>query len=149
MLKMRYFVVDAKGAFRKAPQAAVRRLWEGRLDATALGCAVGRELRLVSVVCDGDLLPQRLYLLRVPLHEGRFTEAGRLTLRMFSQPDCVTPNELVEHHTAGWPRDSIRQLAIALDVSVATLNVPVGIGGPLLLAAARGVTPRQALRYLR
>jgi len=38
---------------------------------------------------------------------------------------------------------------VALDVSVAALNVPLAVGGPLLLASALEVTPRQALRHLR
>ena len=56
-MKLRYFVIDGQGRLRKAAQAAVRALWDGGLGATALGCAAGNELRLVSVVCDDDLLP--------------------------------------------------------------------------------------------
>src|SRR5207302_5014789 len=79
-MKLRYFVVDARGQLRKASQAWVRELWEGRRRASDLGCPSGNELRLVSVVCDDALLPQRLYLLRLPLTEGKFTEESRLTL---------------------------------------------------------------------
>lgn len=147
-MRLRYFVVDGQGQLRKVSQAAVRALWEGRLRADALGGPAGRELRLVSVVCDDDLLPRSLYLLRLPLEGGAFTPESRLLLHAFSRPDCVTTDELTRHHTEGWPGDFFRQLAVALDVPVAALEVPVGIGGPLLVAAALDVTPRQALRYL-
>jgi len=33
--------------------------------------------------------------------------------------------------------------------SLAGVNVPLGIGGPLFLAAKLRVTPREALRHLR
>ena len=90
-MKLRYFVVDARGQLRKTPQAAVRALWDGGLEASALGCAVGSELRVVSVLCDDDLMPQKMYLLRLPLTNGAFTYESRLTLRLFTQPEHVTP----------------------------------------------------------
>jgi hypothetical protein len=148
-MKIRYFAVDGNGQLRKVSQAAVRALWEGRRRAEALGCKAPNELRLVSVVCDADLLPQRVYLLRVPLDGGLFTATSRMTLHAFSRRACVTHSELVEHHTAGWPPDFFKQLAVALDVPLRLLGVPVGVGGPLLIAAAKEVTPRQALHYLR
>jgi hypothetical protein len=148
-MKLRYFVVDAQGTVRKARREAVEAVWEGKHGADALGCPAGSELRVISVLCDGRLLPQRVYLLRLPLMAGRFTEASYLTLRAFARPDCVTPAEMQGHHSAGWPADLPRQLAIALDVPLATLNVPLGVGGPLFEAARLRVTPRQALRHLR
>jgi hypothetical protein len=69
-------------------------------------------------------------------------------LQTFAMPDCVTRGELVRHHTEGWPVDFVRQLAVGLDVPVAALQVPFGIGGPLYLAAVMGLTPRQASHYL-
>lgn len=147
-MNLRYFVADGKGRLRKVSRAAVRGLWQGRLRADALGSPAGAELRLVSVVCDAALLPQRLYLLRLPLDEGRFTGESYLALRAFARPDCVTPAELVRHHTGGWPPDFHQQMAVALDVPVSRLDVPLGVGGPLLLAAALRVSPRRALRYL-
>src|SRR5205085_11362457 len=124
-------------------------LWQGCRRADALGCPAGNELRLVSVLCDDDLLPARVYLLRVPLTGGLFTPESRLTLQLFTRPDCVSPAELVQHHTEGWPRDFFRQLAVALDVPLAGLQVPLGVGGPLFVAAALRLTPRQAARHLR
>jgi hypothetical protein len=69
-MKLRYFVIDGHGRLRKTPQAAVRALWDGGLGATALGCVAGNELRLVSVLCDDDLQPCKVYLLRLPTLGG-------------------------------------------------------------------------------
>ena len=148
-MKLRYFAVDAQGQLLKLSRASVEGLWRGSHKAEDLGCASSNELRLVSVLCDGRLLPRKVFLLRLPLTEGRFTEANLLTLRIFSRADCVTPQEVIDHHTAGWPRDFFRQLAVVLDVPIRTLNVALGIGGPLFMAAKLRVTPRQALRYLQ
>jgi hypothetical protein len=148
-MKLRYFVVDPSGQLRKVTKAAIEGLWRGQHCADHLGCAAVNELRLVSVLCDRRLLPRKVYLLRVPLSDGWFTEANLLTLRIFSRPDCVTPREVIAHHTAGWPADFFRQLAVVLDVPVAGLGVPLGIGGPLFTAAKLRVTLREAVRYLR
>ena len=145
-MKIRYFVLDGRGQLRKASQAAVSGLWEGRRGADALGQPGARELRLVSVLCDDDLLPDRVYLLRLTLTEGRFTDEDRLVLQAFASPDCVTPAEAARHHTGGWPADFFRQLAVALDVPVARLHVPFCVGGPLVLAATRATSPAAARR---
>lgn len=144
---LRYFIIDGHGQLRKASQAGVKALWQGRQGADALGGSPGRELRLVSVLCDTDLLPQRVYLLRLPLTAGRFTPEDRLVLRAFTTPDCVTPGEAFRHHSEGWPPDLFRQLAVALDVPVKGLHVPLGVGGPLLVAAARGTASHPAVRH--
>ena len=148
-MKLRYFVVDHKGQLLRVNKAQVQSLWEGGCRAEALGCRDGHELRLVSVVNDDRLLPQRIYLLRLPLTEGKFTEESYLTLQIFTMPDCVTPKEVAQHHGGGWPANLLPQLAVAADVPLAALRVPIRIGGPLLLAAALKVTPAQAVRYLR
>jgi hypothetical protein len=100
----------------------------------------------VSVVCNRKLLPRKVYLLRLPLGTGGLPN---WLLQAFTRPDCVAPQEAIEHHTEGWPPNFFQQLAVALDVSVAGLEVSFAVGGPLFLAAAMQVTPRQALRYLR
>ncbi len=148
-MKLRYFVVDAQGQIRKATKAAVKNLWQGRVPAGTLGCSSQKELRLVSVVCDNNLLPKKMYVLRIPLIDGMFTEESRMTLHLFSRRDCVTLAELTDHHMDGWPSDFFRQIAVALDVPLSVMEVPIGIGGPLFVAAALRVTPGEALRYLR
>ena len=40
-------------------------------------------------------------------------------------------------------------MAVALDVPRKMLDVPFGIGGPLLIAAALKISPKSAARYLR
>jgi hypothetical protein len=148
-MKVRYFVIDARGQLRRASRGAVAGLWEGTLTAADLGCRAGGEVRLVSVACDAGLMPRRLYLLRVPTAGGAFTEEGRLTLLAFARPDCVTPAESARHHLAGWPADLCRQLAVALDVPAAALRLPPAVGGPLMVAAATGLALAQAARLLR
>jgi hypothetical protein len=148
-MNLRYFIVDEQGQLRKAKKSAVESLWDGSCKADVFGCTDVTELRLVSVVCDRKLIPQKIYLLRLPLTQGQFTQENYLTLQIFTMPDCVTPHEVAKHHGGGWPKDFLRQLAIAADVPLAMLQVPIRIGGPLLLAAALRVTPDEALRYLK
>ena len=147
-MKLRYLVVDGQGSLRLVRRRDVEALWKGRRSAPDLGCPASNEIRLVSAMCNDRLVPHKIFLLRLPLTEGQFTRENWLTLRIFTMPDCVTPREVVEHHTDGWPRDFFTQLAVALDVPRHALNVPLGIGGPLLTAAAMRVTPKQALKYL-
>lgn len=148
-MKLRYFRVDEQGMLRKVRRTSVEALWEGTCRADEFGCTDASELRLVSVVCDRKLVPQKVYLLRLPLTAGQFTPENYLTLQIFTMPDCVTPQEVARHHGGGWPRDLLRQLAVAADVSLSQLEIPVRIGGPLLLAAALRVTPKEAVRYLK
>ncbi len=148
-MKLRYLGVDRRGQLTLVRRAWVEALWRGEARAAALGCGTAGELRLVSVLCDDRLLPEKIYLLRLPLTGGIFTRENYRTLRSFSMPSRVTARELFHHHTGGWPNDFFRQLAVALDVPRAALDVPLGIGGPLLMAAALRVPPRQAVRFLR
>lgn len=69
-------------------------------------------------------------------------------LQAFARPECVTPREAVRHHTEGWPPDFFRQLAVALDVPVARLDVPLGVGGPLV-AGLRRRAAQAGLRFRR
>jgi hypothetical protein len=148
-MKLRYLFVDRFGQLLKVRRSLVEDLWQGELGAEDIGSADRHELRLVSVLCDNRLLPRKIYVLRLPLSKGRFTREDYLTLQVFSRPDCVTPREVIAHHTAGWPSDFFRQLAVVLDVPRRGLDVPLGIGGPLLMAAALKLSPKEALRYLR
>ena len=85
----------------------------------------------------------------MPLTEGEFTEENYLTLQIFTMPECVTPREVAQHHSEGWPDDFLRQLAVVMDVPVADLGVPLVVGGPLFTAAAMRVPLHEAVRYLR
>ena len=148
-MKLRYFIVAGRGQLQQVRRSQVEALWRGWTSGPQLGGEASNEIRLVSVLCDDQLMPQKIYLLRVPLTEGYFTRESYYTLRIFSMPDCVTPREVIQHHTAGWPRDFFRQLAVALDLPQAQLHVPFGVGGPLMLAAAMRVSPRKAVKFLR
>ena len=148
-MKLRYFVVTGQGQLEQVGRAHIEALWRGWIGGADLGGEESNELRLVSVLCNNRLLPKKVYLLRLPLTDGQFTHESYLTLRVFSRSDCVTPQEVIRHHTEGWPRNIYSQLAVALDVTRRDLEVPLGIGGPLLLAAAMRLSPRQAVKYLK
>jgi hypothetical protein len=148
-MKLRYLFVDRHGQLTVIRRADVEALWQGRLGADALHGPDLHELRLVSLLCNSRLVPQKIFLLRLPLTGGYFTRDNYRILRSFSMPSRVTAHEMFVHHSDGWPTDFFQQLAVALDVPKAFLNVPLGIGGPLLKAAAMGVPPREAVRYLR
>jgi len=145
-MKIRHFVLDSHAQLRKLSRRAVHEILNGRVSAQAFDPWLARELALVTVVCDDDLIPENAFLLRVPLTDGTFTAADRFVLRAFTQPDCVTPEEAVRHHLTGWPSDLLRQLAVALDVPVVGLDAVLDVGGPVLVAAVRGVTVGRAMR---
>lgn len=147
-MKIRHFVLDAHAKLRKFSRPAVHEVLAGRVNARAFDPGIARELALVTVVCDDDLLPERVHLLRVPLTAGTFTPADRLVLQAFTDPGCVTPGEAVRHHLNGWPSDLIRQLAVALDVPVAGLDALLDVGGPALVSALTGVSIRRAARQV-
>ena len=148
-MKIRYLVIDAEGRLTLTPKSSIEALWQGRIHAKQLGADSSNEIRLISVLCNDRIVPQKIFLLRLPLSQGHFTKDNYLTLRIFTMPDCVTPREVIEHHTDGWPRDFYTQLAVALDVPRSMLSVPLGVGGPLMMAAALKVTPREAMKYLQ
>jgi hypothetical protein len=148
-MTLRYLIADSHGQLVLVRRSWVEALWRGQRRVRAHGGADAAELRLVSVLSNERLLPQKIYLLRLPLTGGRFTRDNRRALRSFSMPSHVTAREVFSHHSEGWPRDFFAQLAVALDVPRSFLEVPLGIGGPLLMAAALRLPPRQAARYLR
>jgi hypothetical protein len=148
-MKLRYLFVDRHGQLTIIRRRQVEALWQGQLGAEELDGPGLHELRLVSVLCDARLVPQKTFLLRLPLTGGYFTRQNYRTLRSFSMPSRVTAHEMFVHHSEGWPSDFFPQLAVALDVPKAYLDVPLGIGGPLLMAAAMRVAPREAVRYLQ
>lgn len=148
-MKLRFLFVDRHNKLRFIRRERLDALWRGEASASDVGCEDVSELRLVSVVCDRDLLPRRIYLLRIGLTDGYFTRRDYRTLRSFTLREHVTLREAFQHHSEGWPRDFFTQLAVALDVPRAMLDVPFGVGGPLLIAAALRISPRRAMRYLK
>ena len=148
-MKMRYLLVDGDQQLQLISRRQVESIWRGDTHVSHFGCTDWTELRLVSVMCDDQLLPQRIFLLRMALTDGYFTRRNYRTLRSFAMPSRVTAREMFQHHSDGWPSDFFLQMAVALDVPRKLLNVPFGIGGPLLVAAALRVSPRVATRFLK
>jgi hypothetical protein len=147
-MKIRHFFLDARAQLRPLSSRAVHEVLAGRVRTQAFDAGLSHEVAVASAVCDDDLIPESVYLLRVPLTDGTFTPADRLILKAFTRPDCVTPEEAVRHHLTRWPADLVRQLAVALDVPVAGLDAVLDVGGPVLVAALTGVSVARAARRL-
>lgn len=148
-MKTRFLIIDGDNQLRLIRRKQVEAIWRGRASVSEYGWTDLTELRLITVMLDKNLVPQRIYLLRMALTDGRFTRRNYRTLRSFAMPSRVTAREMFQHHSEGWPTDFFTQLAVALDVPRDLLEVPFGIGGPLLVAAALRVSPRVATRFLR
>ena len=148
-MKLRYLYVDQFHQLRKIRKSTIQALWDGEIGTETIANAEDQELRIATILCNNRLHPRKIYLMRLPLMDGQFTVESYLTLQLFSQPEHVTAKEAFDHHTTGWPDNFFHQLAVAIDVPCHALEVPVGIGGPLFLAAALRITPQQAVRYLR
>ena len=148
-MKLRYLIVDGDNHLKLIKREQVEAIWRGDVHVSQFGCDDETELRLISIVCNNRLVPRRIFLLRIALTDGYFTRRNYRTLRSFTMPDRVTTREVFQHHSDGWPRDFFTQLAVAMDVPRSMLDVPFGIGGPLLIAAALRISPRSAARYLR
>ena len=148
-MKMRYLLVDGYNQLKLVHREHVEAIWRGRLHVSDFGCTDWTELRLASVMCNARLIPERIFLLRMALTDGYFTRRNYRALRSFTMPSRVTAREMFQHHSEGWPSDFFTQLAVALDVPRSMLDVPFGIGGPLMVAAALRVSPRIATRYLK
>lgn len=148
-MSVQYLIVDCRNQLRLIQREHVEAIWRSRIPASDFGCTDLTELRLVSVVCGARMLPKRVFLLRLALTDGYFTRQDFRALRSFTEPNQVTAQEAFHYHSEGWPRDFFTQLAVALDVPRARLDVPFGIGGPLLIAAALKISPKSAARYLR
>src|SRR5947207_237259 len=105
MKKMQYLLVDGNNQLKLVHREHVEAIWRGRIHVGEFGCADPTELRLVSVLCNKRLLPQRIFLLRMALTDGYFTRRNYRALRSFAQPSQVTVREMFQHHSEGWPCD--------------------------------------------
>jgi hypothetical protein len=147
-MQIRYFVVDAHQQLFQARKKTVEGLWRGRLTAADLGCPVGDELRLITVVCNEKLLPRMTFFLRVDLEDGRPTDRSRIEAY---EAMTHSSGRRYDHPTAkkqfeGWPNDWRTQLAVALDVPIGQLQ-RVGLGGPLPMSDVWGISLEKVLDY--
>ena len=142
-----YFVADRKDQLRRVPTAAVEAIWDGREGIKALGCNPGETLRLISVLIDDELNPLVIFFMRLDLDDGEITPESRLEAY-----DAVTArgakfaSPAAQKQFLGWPSDWPRQLAVALDTPLASLN-RIAIGGPLLMADLWGVPVDKVVEY--
>src|SRR3989442_917207 len=96
-MNMQYLLVDGNNHLRLVHREHVEAIWRGRVQVAQFGCADPTELRLVSVMCDKRLLPQRIFLLRMALTEGYFTRRNFRALRSFAMPSRVTVREMFQY----------------------------------------------------
>ena len=104
-MNMKYLLVDGNNHLKLIHREHVEAIWRGRVHVGHFGCADPTELRLVSVMCDKRILPQRIFLLRMALTAGYFTPRNFRALRSFAMPSQVTVREMFQHHSEGWPTD--------------------------------------------
>ena len=150
-MKVRYFAIDKAGQLRKAPQAAIEGLWSGDRKADDLPFEIPNDFRLLTALCDENLLPRLIFFLRLNLHRGKITEASRqLSYQTVTHhrpeplPNANQP--ALAFQVAGWPTDWQHQLAVALDVPIDSLS-NIGIGGPLPASDLLGVSIKGSLKY--
>lgn len=148
-MRRRYFVLDLSNQLRKATQAVVEGLWTGQRMAADLPFPLDHELRILTVLCDDALEARGCYLLRLVLDDaGAITSESRRAACEAVQlnADWGLHHPAVQYHLEGWPRDWLRQLAVAFDVPPQAL-AQVGIGGPLPISEVVGISISESLRY--
>lgn len=147
-MEVRYFVVDTDQQLRPVEASAVEGLWIGTMTASDFPVRLGDELRLVTAVCDADLIPRICYFLRADVNGGSITERSR---RDVYEAMSVRSQRRYDHPAAqrqfvGWPCDWTTQLAVVLDVPVSQLQ-KIGIGGPLVMSDLWGISVAKVLSY--
>lgn len=150
-MQLRYFVIDKDGRLHKAYRATIERIWSGHRPANRLRCPLGDNLRIVTALCDENLIPQVIFLLRLGLSDGRVTDAARQLAYMTVTSVMAKNGEdseksAFEYQVAGWPEDWQSQLAIALDTPVSALD-RIAIGGPLPVSDLMGVSVKDSLQF--
>ena len=147
-MTLRYFVADVEGQLRRVPTAAAEAVWAGQADACDLDVILGSELKLITVLVDGNLDPALIFFLRVDLDRGTITEESR-----FAAVEAITAGHgrrlsdpRQRRQFEGWPEDWRRQLAVALDTPAAKLT-ELGLGGPLVLSDQWGVSLETVMAY--
>lgn len=147
-MQIQYFAVDADNQLRRETREAVEDLWSGRATAETLHCNVEESFRLVTVMCNDDLIPVVTYFARLDLHEGRITDESKIEAfeAMTTRHRRRYDNPSAQRQFRGWPADWQRQLAVALDIPVAQLK-RIGIGGPLLMSEIWGVPLEKVITY--
>jgi len=147
-MKLIYFAVDEQNELRRAPARKLERIWSGVRSASQLGISLKDELRIVSVVHDGDFRPKVTYFLRLDLEDGWVTDDSRFrALEAVEESNRGNlEHPAVAHQLGRWPRDWRTQVAVALDVPAAEVN-NIGIGGLLPLADVLGIPVRSLLGY--
>lgn len=150
-MRLRYFVFDNRGTLHLTHRPLVERVWSGRAGVDRFSFEVGDSLRIITALCDDQLVPQVIFLLRLALDGGSVGDEARR--KAYSTVTSVVNDEgkdpqraNFQYQVAGWPPDWQRQLAVALDTPIDTL-ARIAIGGPLPVADLMGVSVNDSLPF--
>lgn len=147
-MQLFYFVVDEDNQLRKASRHDVESLWRGECRADALEFRLGRRLRLITALCDENLVPVICYFAHLQLKEGTITEESKIDAfeAMSMQKRRRYDSPEARRQFRGWPADWQRQLAVALDIPADRLR-KIGLGGPLLMSDLWGIPLEKVVSY--
>ncbi len=147
-MEVRYFVVDADQQLRPVEAAVVEGLWVGSLPVAEVPIRLQDEFRLVTAVCDTNLVPRICYFLRAEINGGEISDQSRRDVydSMSVRSQRRYDHPAAQHQFVGWPCDWTTQLAVVLDVPAAQLQ-KIGIGGPLVMSDLWGISVAKVLSY--
>lgn len=150
-MQLRYFVMDKTGRLHRVERPVVEAVWSGQRTVDKFRFHVGDNLRIISTLCDDDLVPQVVFLLRLAVTDGKIDDAARqvaysTVTSVMNNNGEDTDKSAFEFQVAGWPIDWQRQLAVALDTPVDTLG-RIAIGGPLPVSDLMGVSVTDSLQF--
>lgn len=152
-MRLRFFVVDFHDRLVPVSAAKIQAVWSGARSADSLGIMTGRDLPVLTALCDDRLVPRLVFFLRLGLSQNHVTDGARhlayeaVTLFLQDGGDDGG-QEAFSMQIQGWPCDWRTQLAVVLDVPVSTLD-RISVGGPLPVADLMGVSLRQSLRFFQ
>jgi len=153
---VRYFAIDGSDQLQTVGQARMEQAWSRKCpwdDSHGQ-----RPLGIITILFDNDLLPRKVFHLRVMIAKGWITAASILAaqyawIEMTPLPrieETPSPQDIgprsVAFQVGGWPYDLYQQLAVIADVAVDQLP-GLELGGPLLMARQLRVPVREAMVY--
>ena len=143
-----YFIVDSDTSLQRTASEVVEGLWKKQVRTDELDYDVSDDFRLISVLCDENLLPIICYFARLTIHDGIITDNSKIEAFEAMSDRKKNRNDSPAAHwqLAGWPRNWQHQLAVALDVPANQLT-KIGLGGPLLMSELWGVPLETVIRY--
>jgi hypothetical protein len=154
-MKLRFFFIESN-TVQRAAQSRVLAAWERRKPwDQSTGT---QDLKLITAVCDDNLHPVHVYLLKLSLEDGWISEQSRQNSvkLIIAQERWGGGNKKqraawiaeLRQHVQDMPPDWGNQLAAALDVPVYELvNANHTVGGPLPVSLQMDISVQELLLY--